>query len=279
MGDNSFWTMITPTILDPGIQILENKNFWGGPVWKQPYTADDNTPKSHMSFKSTGQIWKDMAQGLNWLGGGDQWHSSWLDIHPESLRHIFRYATGGAGAFVNRTGENVGAMLYGFDIPGISGDAPLQPEKLAFLRKIYGQVWKGVDSQQFYEHRQTIRETMAEYKDRKDAAEKLGGDSADMYRQFRRDNRAIIGDGEHKKTPGECIYSGGGMVAAMKTTECEIKELRSSQRILENRESNRKTKDRIRELDQQIRQKQRRFNSRWNKQFYDRGWLKERMED
>lgn len=279
IGDNSLLGTILPTVLDVPWEISDNKTFFGGPIYREKFPGD-NSPDSSDSFHGVAPIWKNMATILNQAGGGDQWRASkYTDVHPETLRHWFNFFTGGAGSFVNRVGENAAAILYGADIQGISGDEPLKPEKLAFFRKLYGKVWDGSASVQYYDRREDLLALESEYNDRKESA-KLGGDSAHLFREFKRDNRKELGTGEHKKLTGLCVYTGGGVLADLKGTDCKLKELRKNREELRQREDQTKmVKDRILSIEKQMLKEQNRFNTKWNRLYHDRGWLREAMDD
>jgi hypothetical protein len=282
LGENSLGGMIAPTALDPAVAIWENMNYWAGPVYRPTTFPGDTTPESQQGFAGTGQIWKDMAETMNRVGGGDQWRSSKiLDFHPESLRYWFNHFAGGAGAFINRVGENMGALLYGAEAPilsSIAGDEPFRLERAPFLRKVVGKTWDQVDSERYYTHREELTQLIAEMKSRKEATRE-GPDQRQLYRDFMRDNRELLGRGEWEKTRNQCVYSGGGLIADMKATDCRLKKLRQQRNLLREKEQTVKVKDRIRAIEDRILADQRRFNTRWNDLYLDRGWIREMMEE
>jgi hypothetical protein len=278
VGDNSLIGSALPTVLDPVWQLSENKNFWGGNIHqsKWPGTGPED-PDFDKGFHGTNKIWKEMASWLNSATGGDKWRSGEADFHPETLRHWFQFITGGAGSFVNRVGENISAALYGADIPVISGDEPLKPEKTIFVRKVYGKVHPAADSNIYYDHRTEILTLEKEYKDRKTDA-KLGGDSAFIFNEFRNDNREIMGSGTHEKIRNRCQFRGGGMIAKLKASDCKIAKLRKARKGLRNQMQTKSVKDSIRSTEDQILKIQSDFNKLYNDKYLDQGWLRELME-
>ena len=146
-----------------------------------------------------------------------------------------------------------------------------------YLRKVYGRVWKGADSNQYYEHRTDLVELGEEYKTRKENA-KMGGDGAAIFAEFKRDNRSALGTGEHEKIRSRCQYRGGGMMATLKASDCKIRKLRDDRKVLRELEQTRKVKDRIRAKEDRILEIQKRFNKRWNDQYLDTGWLRQLLE-
>lgn len=279
VGDNTLVGSLMPTVLDPMWQLATNENFWGGNIYKQDWPgAGAESPDFNKGFHGTGAQWKAMAKWFNEISGGDQWRSGSMDFHPETLRHWYQFLTGGAGSFVNRVIENTAAATSGLDIPIISGDEPLKPEKTIFVRKVYGRVHPAADSNQYYDHREQILTLAEEQKSRKEAS-KLGRDGSAIYAQFMRDNRDILGTGAHTKIRNRCQYRGGGLIAELKVSDCKIRKLRSERKDMRALKQTQLVKGRIKVKEDRILEIQRAFNKRWNDKYLDQGWLEQLMEN
>jgi hypothetical protein len=128
----SFNQLVSPTLLDPFVQVNENKKFYGGPI--QPKKFDEKKPDSENYF-STAPSWAiDLARALNWAGGGNQAKASpylngALDISPNTIAHFVEFAGGGVSRFMLNA-WNTGART-------INGQDWL-PEQTPIVRRLYG---------------------------------------------------------------------------------------------------------------------------------------------
>tara|TARA_Y100001963_G_scaffold55203_1_gene77164 strand:- start:2 stop:1906 length:1905 start_codon:yes stop_codon:yes gene_type:complete len=80
---------MAPTLLTPLVQWGENKNFFGGPIYKEPYPGNAPGPDHTMYWKSAYPISKDATEALFNLTNGE------MDINPESLDHFMTAYGGG----------------------------------------------------------------------------------------------------------------------------------------------------------------------------------------
>jgi hypothetical protein len=136
----SFWQLLSPTITDPGIQQLENKTWYGGPIYPQKF--DKRQPDSEVFYPSTNKFWVEMARTLNDYSGGSIGRPGVVDISPETLEHYYHFISGGLGKFVSN------ALDAGSDI--LSGREWL-PEKTPILRRFYNKETTASNRRDFYE--------------------------------------------------------------------------------------------------------------------------------
>jgi len=109
---------IAPTMVKPFVQIYENTNYNGNPIYYQnKYNPDANFVQSETGFAKTEEAYKTMAKTMNILGGGGRSETSWLDMHPETYRHYARWITGGSGQFMARIYRGAYSSLTGGGIP------------------------------------------------------------------------------------------------------------------------------------------------------------------
>ena len=136
MGTGDLFQMISPTVIDPFMQIGTNKDWAGRPV--KPAQFPTNTPKpfSQQYFKSASETGKDVTKWLNeveiksiGIKGGSEITPGTLDFSPEWFDVLVEYAAGGAGRLVSNT---VNAARL------ISQDEPVPTSKTPFLRKVTG---------------------------------------------------------------------------------------------------------------------------------------------
>lgn len=136
----SFYQLVSPTVLDPAVQVLENKTWYGGPIY--PTLHDKRKPESENYFTSAPWWAVGMAKTLNSMSGGNSRRPGWFDVSPEVIEHYAEFAGGGVAKFVANA-INSGERL-------ISGDEWL-PEKTPFLRRVYGRPTSEGRKRDFYE--------------------------------------------------------------------------------------------------------------------------------
>ena len=160
--------MVSPTLLDPFVQIDQNKNWFGGPI--QPKKFSEHKPDSE-NFYSTAPAWAiDFARWLNRVSGGDRGKAGAVDVSPESIEHLVEFAGGGVSKFAANI-WNTGQRAY-------NGQEWL-PEKTPFVRRLYGKAttesrrrdffekWNEVDGTHYQfdiARRNQDRESMARYR-------------------------------------------------------------------------------------------------------------------
>lgn len=71
-GGAQVWRDIAPTAISPMVDVIENRNFMGQPVYKMPYvrSQDDNVAHWSLGKKRTKQVYKDFAEWQWKMRGG-----------------------------------------------------------------------------------------------------------------------------------------------------------------------------------------------------------------
>jgi hypothetical protein len=117
---------ISPTLFDFVVDILSNKNFFGGQIAKEPKFEKD--PRSQI-FWNASEPSKQFAEFLNKATGGDEWRSGLLDWPPEMIDYVTQSMFGGAGKTGLLTAEAVRAWFSGESVP---------VHKIPFVRRLFG---------------------------------------------------------------------------------------------------------------------------------------------
>jgi predicted RNA methylase len=149
-GAPSVTQFFTPTVLKPFVQIGENKNFMGAPVFPTPVAFDGAPPPdSEMYWGRASGMSKAVSRYINSLTGGNAVRPGSIaemdtSISPEVLDHFYEFFVGGAGAFVKRAGE------FGFNV-ATGGD--VEWRDVPFLRRIIQGRNDWADRQRYYEIR------------------------------------------------------------------------------------------------------------------------------
>jgi hypothetical protein len=105
LGSGSFFQVIAPTVLDPIVQVGENKNWNSVPIYKEQPMYSAKRPNSQMYFKSVSEPSRIATKFLNDItkqSGTGSRASGAIDINPEIIDHFVETFAGGLG----RTIEN-----------------------------------------------------------------------------------------------------------------------------------------------------------------------------
>ena len=150
----------TPTVLKPIVDIMTNETYFGSPVYaaQSPYSVPK--PESSMSFRSP----KAMQEFFEWINeatGGSKQVSGGNDINPDKLWYIFEYAIGGAGKFINRSGQLVTKLNAKVE----DNDFKFDANDLPFARILYGNASKYYDSGKYSENREVVTQLSKELAD------------------------------------------------------------------------------------------------------------------
>lgn len=115
----SLGQLIAPSVLDPAVQIAENKSFTGGPVYKSAdrgFGKTDPKPAYTRHFESTPDVWVGASKLLNDATGGDKVKPGAIDISPDIMKHVFYTMTGGPGRTLDQAIDLTQAGARGKDV-------------------------------------------------------------------------------------------------------------------------------------------------------------------
>lgn len=94
----------SPSVIQPMADILDNTNFYGGPIAKTPSLWDKAPPpRAYDHWKGSSEAGVAVAKMLNYMTGGDKYEPGWLNVAPEWLDYITSYYAGGPGRFIKQT--------------------------------------------------------------------------------------------------------------------------------------------------------------------------------
>lgn len=92
---------VAPTLLDPVIEMLANKDFTGKPIEKESYGGEtDNRPgiarvKLATQRSTTGQAYMGISKAINFLTGGTDYEAGLASPTPEMVRYMAQTVGGG----------------------------------------------------------------------------------------------------------------------------------------------------------------------------------------
>ena len=99
---------LSPAALDPIVQFVENRSFFGTPIYPEQNKYAPPKKDSDLYFSSVRPQSKAIAQWLNNNTGGSDVAAGAVDVSPEVLDHFYDAITGGTGRFI----ANVGAVGF-----------------------------------------------------------------------------------------------------------------------------------------------------------------------
>jgi len=144
--------MVSPTFLDPIVDLSTNENFMGSPIMPEQPAWGAQIPDSQRYWNSVSPPTKYIAEKINELTGGTKYEKGGIDISPESLDHWIAYFTGGAGTFMQRMFADFPELAYnkakfGEEIP---------VHKVPFVRKFIGERTEYDIPSTFYDQREKV---------------------------------------------------------------------------------------------------------------------------
>jgi len=99
-GTNSFFNFASPTVTDPFVDILRNRDFSERPIVKETSPFDPTPPpNSQLYWSTTSPSAKWVAENLNQLTGGSKVEKGFVDVSPDMIEFWVGYLTGGIGRF------------------------------------------------------------------------------------------------------------------------------------------------------------------------------------
>jgi hypothetical protein len=161
LGDvtTSMGQFISPTPLDPLVQISENKGWHGGKLMPDDFPGQPPSPDSQKFFSSTPRPYREVAAYMNKFTGGTEVTPGLVDISPETMQLWVDTAGGGLAKFLTS-----------------AIDAPTKPDEerelrdVPFLRRVLGAVGDRQTMTVFYDHLQEVERA----RDEMDAAYTIG---------------------------------------------------------------------------------------------------------
>jgi hypothetical protein len=142
IGGSSMAAALTPTALQPIMDLSLNQDFKGAPVYKED-KFNNGTPDSALHWSSTTEMSKSIAQGLNRFTGGDLQRSGAIDISPDTIDYMANYIFGGLGSFIGRSGDLASKATQSDEASPTLNDIPI-------LRRFVGDKTVYYDTERFY---------------------------------------------------------------------------------------------------------------------------------
>ncbi|MBU2167128.1 MAG: hypothetical protein KKF88_04755 [Alphaproteobacteria bacterium] len=121
---------LAPTFLDPLVQMGENKQWHGGPIWRDQPKYGPKIPEHMRYFDSVRPMTRDFTAWLNRISGGKGRERGAIDVNPEAIDFLTDILSGGTGRFVTNAVNTAGSVIEEGSLP----DARNVPVVRQFLR-------------------------------------------------------------------------------------------------------------------------------------------------
>jgi hypothetical protein len=179
-GEASILQTVTPTLIDPWVQIATNETFWGGPISKTPSPYGPEKPKHTQAFSTVNPALHEFTVWLNKLGGGDEVTPapfSPFDRNPEALEHLVEFTGGSAGRSLKKILVDIPSALF--------SSKPLEWNDVPVVRRFVTGPTEWYDTTLFWENInevQRARERVNLYRRRGDMGRARAAASDPLYR-------------------------------------------------------------------------------------------------
>lgn len=219
---------MSPTVTDPLVQILENRDWGGNPLMPDKRLgAPEGQPNYLKHWANVRETSKLIAKGLNDLTRGDAYEAGLVNVSPEWIDTIIDTFTGGLGRFIS---DSVGTPLK---LAMGKGDE-LEGRDVPFARKLVGTRSANTSRSLYYDNKEGIAVVAARLKDAETGADKAA-------------IRARYGPE-------------ASLVSNLNYTEKQLRALRQKKRALEGRGADRAA---IADVDARMEKAYNRFNTKY----------------
>jgi len=198
VGGNDLVDVMSPTVSDPVVSLLRNKDWTGKPIYREDTAGLDPTP-GFTRTKDTATPWaKGMSYVVNMATGGTNYQPGAVSWTPDQIDYVIGQLTGGAGRELGKFAQTISAPFSGDELP--MHKVPLLGRVIGSTAGVSGQ------SERFYENIKTLNGIEREIKGLAKA-----GEDVDSYIA-----------GEPKSL----------LVGLANASESQVKKLREAQRML-----------------------------------------------
>ncbi|MBT4129693.1 MAG: hypothetical protein HOE44_03115, partial [Candidatus Marinimicrobia bacterium] len=144
-GFGSVLQLVSPTVIDPFVQIAENKSFFGAPIKPEAKGfGKTEKPEYQQHWASAREISKDTAKWLNDMTGGTEVRPGAVNWSPEHIDHWLDFIGGGVAKTAANTASTLNQMFSEDD---------LARENIPLIRRMHGKV----------DHVRNVRDEYLEY--------------------------------------------------------------------------------------------------------------------
>jgi hypothetical protein len=157
-GTQNMGQMVAPTVIDPIVALMQNKDWTGRPIYRENNNPLDPQPGTKTVKDSASTVSKGLAAAINAITGGTQYRPGAWSPSPDALDYVIGQLTGGLGRELLKANQVLTAPFTGDELP---------PHKIPLIGRLYGNTsGPGAQSGQFYDNVKALNEIENELKGR-----------------------------------------------------------------------------------------------------------------
>lgn len=161
-GSESILNFVAPTIIDPVVDIVENRDFAGRPIVPERGGFGPQPPESQKYWGNTFAPYVAISDFLNEVTGGTRVIPGAVDISPNIIQYAVNYATGGVGKFVERSFNTVTGTIP----DALRGDlSEVDVKGIPLFRSLYGNVTARSDTERYMTRMEEVLRVRQEIRD------------------------------------------------------------------------------------------------------------------
>jgi predicted transcriptional regulator len=174
---------IMPTAGRLPLDLALNKDWMAGPIMPEEKYGPARA-KAFRHTRGTSAASRVATEAASRLTGGREYQPGLVDISPDQLDYVFGYATGGAG----RTAMSpLNLAMKAFT------KEPIAAREIPFVRRVYGELYEGVDIQAFDDAVNKVESSRAQLKF-------LRENQPNKAKAYKARNRALLSDATNDLT-------------------------------------------------------------------------------
>jgi site-specific DNA-cytosine methylase len=147
-----------PTVFDPVVALLQNKDWTGRPIYREDRSPLDPQPGTALVKDTASPVSKALAAAINAGTGGTRYQPGAWSPTPDQLDYVFGQLTGGVGRELTKLSTTIAAPITGDELPLYK--VPLIGRLVGSVRGSAGQ------SDQFYENIKAVNQIENELRGR-----------------------------------------------------------------------------------------------------------------
>mgnify|MGYP003392968753 CR=1 FL=1 len=117
LGGNDVISAVTPTVLDPGVNLLRNEDYSGKSIVQQDFNSLDPTPGFSRAKDNATLPSKWFTEAVNTATGGTEFTPGLLSPTPDAIDYIFGEFFGGTGRELAKLASAASTVAKGDELP------------------------------------------------------------------------------------------------------------------------------------------------------------------
>lgn len=141
-GNAPLAQMAAPTVFDPAVALIQNKDWTGRPIYREDFSSTDPTPGFTRSKDTASMPAKVIAWGANAITLGDDYEPGAFSPTPDQIDYVIGQLTGGLGREILKAQTTLTAPITGEELPAY---------KIPLVSRLYGNTrGQAGESERFY---------------------------------------------------------------------------------------------------------------------------------